>query len=78
MNNLEDMYTSVRVYSVKPHVISFSESVFGCHIAHLCERQKTTVPVFVSSCIAAIEKRGNVLFKVICDLFTFCILDRVS
>ncbi|XP_058961156.2 rho GTPase-activating protein 15-like isoform X2 [Pocillopora verrucosa] len=34
------------------------ESVFGCHIAHLCERQKTTVPVFVSSCIAAIEKRG--------------------
>lgn len=34
------------------------ESVFGCHIAHLCERQKTSVPVFVSSCIAAIEKRG--------------------
>lgn len=34
------------------------ESVFGCHISHLCERQKTPVPVFVSSCIAAIEKRG--------------------
>ena len=63
MNNLEDMYTSVRVYSVKPHVISFSESVFGCHIAHLCERQKTTVPVFVSSCIAAIEKRGIFCLK---------------
>ena len=57
------MYTSVRVYSVKPHVISFSESVFGCHIAHLCERQKTTVPVFVSSCIAAIEKRGMFCLK---------------
>lgn len=34
------------------------ESVFGCHIGHLCERQSTSVPVFVSSCIAAIEKRG--------------------
>lgn len=34
------------------------ESVFGCHIGHLCERQKTSVPVFVSSCIGAIEKRG--------------------
>lgn len=34
------------------------ESVFGCHIGHLCERQKTSVPLFVSSCIRAIEKRG--------------------
>ncbi|XP_073236348.1 rho GTPase-activating protein 15-like isoform X2 [Porites lutea] len=34
------------------------ESVFGCHIAHLCERQNTSVPVFVSQCISAIEKRG--------------------
>ena len=35
------------------------ESVFGCHIGHLCERQNASVPVFVSSCIAAIEKRGR-------------------
>lgn len=34
------------------------ESVFGCHISHLCERQNTSVPVFVSQCISAIEKRG--------------------
>ncbi|XP_067020314.1 rho GTPase-activating protein 15-like isoform X4 [Acropora muricata] len=34
------------------------ESVFGCHIGHLCEREKTSVPLFVNDCIAAIEKRG--------------------
>lgn len=34
------------------------ESVFGCHIGHLCEREKTSVPFFVNDCIAAIEKRG--------------------
>ncbi|XP_029200262.1 rho GTPase-activating protein 15-like isoform X4 [Acropora millepora] len=34
------------------------ESVFGCHIGHLCERERTSVPLFVNDCIAAIEKRG--------------------
>ncbi|XP_034049272.1 rho GTPase-activating protein 27-like isoform X2 [Thalassophryne amazonica] len=34
------------------------ENVFGCHLATLCEQEKTTVPRFVENCIKAVEKRG--------------------
>ncbi|XP_032222777.2 rho GTPase-activating protein 15 isoform X2 [Nematostella vectensis] len=34
------------------------EQVFGCPITHLCEREGTTIPIFVSKCINAIESRG--------------------
>ncbi|XP_020903374.1 rho GTPase-activating protein 12 [Exaiptasia diaphana] len=34
------------------------EQTFGCPIQHLCDREKVTVPNFVTSCIQAIEQRG--------------------
>ncbi|XP_029937249.1 rho GTPase-activating protein 15 [Myripristis murdjan] len=34
------------------------DRVFGCHLLTLCEREGTTVPRFVKSCLEAVEKRG--------------------
>ncbi|KAK3717530.1 hypothetical protein QZH41_013788 [Actinostola sp. cb2023] len=34
------------------------EQTFGCPIQHLCEREKTIVPNFVTLCIQAIERKG--------------------
>ncbi|XP_013384122.1 rho GTPase-activating protein 15 isoform X7 [Lingula anatina] len=34
------------------------ESVFGSHLDRLCERERTTVPIFVKRCIQAIENKG--------------------
>ncbi|XP_017296372.1 rho GTPase-activating protein 15 isoform X2 [Kryptolebias marmoratus] len=32
--------------------------VFGCHLLTLCEREGTTVPKFVKTCLDTVEKRG--------------------
>ncbi|XP_008285757.1 rho GTPase-activating protein 15 isoform X2 [Stegastes partitus] len=34
------------------------ENVFGCHLATLCQQERTTVPRFVEKCVRAVEKRG--------------------
>uniref|UniRef100_A0A8C7ZFL8 Rho GTPase-activating protein 15 n=1 Tax=Oryzias sinensis TaxID=183150 RepID=A0A8C7ZFL8_9TELE len=34
------------------------DQVFGCHLLTLCEREGTTVPKFIQTCLDAIEKRG--------------------
>ncbi|XP_063315498.1 rho GTPase-activating protein 27 isoform X2 [Pelobates fuscus] len=34
------------------------DQVFGCPLRHLCERERTDVPLFVTKCIQAVEKRG--------------------
>ncbi|MGH0150545.1 UNVERIFIED_CONTAM: hypothetical protein FKN15_026473 [Acipenser sinensis] len=34
------------------------DQVFGCHLDTLCERENTTVPVFVEKCIQTVEQRG--------------------
>ncbi|CAH1788728.1 unnamed protein product [Owenia fusiformis] len=34
------------------------EGVFGSHLSHLCEKEKNTVPNFVTKCMAAIEQMG--------------------
>ncbi|XP_012727158.2 rho GTPase-activating protein 27 isoform X1 [Fundulus heteroclitus] len=34
------------------------ENVFGCHLATLCNLERTTVPSFVEKCINAVERRG--------------------
>ncbi|XP_042254142.1 rho GTPase-activating protein 27 isoform X1 [Thunnus maccoyii] len=34
------------------------ENVFGCHLATLCNQERTTVPSFVEKCVRAVEKRG--------------------
>ncbi|XP_029942601.1 rho GTPase-activating protein 15-like [Salarias fasciatus] len=34
------------------------DRVFGCNLSTLCEREGTTVPKFVQTCIRAVEKRG--------------------
>ncbi|XP_077595792.1 rho GTPase-activating protein 15 [Stigmatopora nigra] len=34
------------------------DNVFGCHLATLCEQERSTVPSFVRRCIAALENRG--------------------
>ena len=46
------------------------ERVFGCHIATLCEREKTTVPSFIAMCIESIEKKGEQNFHLI--LLSLC------
>ncbi len=32
--------------------------MFGKQLAHLCEKERTLVPIFVTKCISAIDKRG--------------------
>ncbi|KAL5006671.1 hypothetical protein ScPMuIL_015477 [Solemya velum] len=34
------------------------ETVFGAHLKHICERERTKIPNFVNHCITAIESRG--------------------
>ncbi|KAM5153347.1 rho GTPase-activating protein 15 [Mantella aurantiaca] len=34
------------------------DQVFGCDLATLCQRENSTVPHFVQTCIEAVEKRG--------------------
>ncbi|XP_041121565.1 rho GTPase-activating protein 12-like isoform X4 [Polyodon spathula] len=34
------------------------DQVFGCHLDVLCERENTTIPVFVVKCIQTVEQRG--------------------
>ncbi|XP_035995501.1 rho GTPase-activating protein 15 [Fundulus heteroclitus] len=34
------------------------DRVFGCHLLTLCEREGTTIPKFVKTCLEAVEKRG--------------------
>ncbi|XP_018409552.1 PREDICTED: rho GTPase-activating protein 15 [Nanorana parkeri] len=34
------------------------DQAFGCHLAILCQRENSTVPQFVRTCIEAVEKRG--------------------
>ncbi|XP_059198381.1 rho GTPase-activating protein 15 [Centropristis striata] len=34
------------------------DRVFGCHLLTLCEREGTTVPRFVQTCLDAVDKRG--------------------
>ncbi|XP_022612879.1 rho GTPase-activating protein 15 [Seriola dumerili] len=34
------------------------DRVFGCHLLTLCEREGTTVPKFVQTCLDAVNKRG--------------------
>ncbi|XP_068118082.1 rho GTPase-activating protein 27 isoform X2 [Hyperolius riggenbachi] len=34
------------------------DQVFGCHLHHLCDREKRNVPTFVSKSIEAVERRG--------------------
>ncbi|CAJ0960770.1 unnamed protein product [Ranitomeya imitator] len=34
------------------------DQVFGCHLHHLCDREKRDVPEFVSQSIEVVEKRG--------------------
>lgn len=34
--------------------------MFGCHLATLCARERSTVPSFVDKCTRAVESRGNV------------------
>ncbi|XP_017296370.1 rho GTPase-activating protein 15 isoform X1 [Kryptolebias marmoratus] len=34
------------------------DRVFGCHLLTLCEREGTTVPKFVKTCLDTVEKRG--------------------
>ncbi|KAM9305869.1 rho GTPase-activating protein 15 [Gastrophryne carolinensis] len=34
------------------------DQVFGCHLASLCKRENTTIPLFVQMCIQVVEKRG--------------------
>ncbi|XP_033911651.3 rho GTPase-activating protein 12-like isoform X1 [Acipenser ruthenus] len=34
------------------------DQVFGCYLDALCERENTTIPVFVEKCIQTVEQRG--------------------
>nr|XP_033473009.1 rho GTPase-activating protein 15 [Epinephelus lanceolatus] len=34
------------------------DRVFGCHLLTLCQREGTTVPKFVQTCLDAVDKRG--------------------
>ncbi|XP_029385637.1 rho GTPase-activating protein 15 isoform X2 [Echeneis naucrates] len=34
------------------------DRVFGCHLSTLCQREETTVPKFVRTCLDAVDKRG--------------------
>ncbi|XP_030630924.1 rho GTPase-activating protein 27 [Chanos chanos] len=34
------------------------DNVFGCHLATLCDQEKSTVPSFVEKCIHTVEERG--------------------
>ncbi|XP_062381915.1 rho GTPase-activating protein 27 isoform X2 [Sardina pilchardus] len=34
------------------------ENVFGCHLATLCDQERSTVPSFVEKCIRTVEERG--------------------
>ncbi|XP_041087293.1 rho GTPase-activating protein 12-like [Polyodon spathula] len=34
------------------------DQVFGCYLDALCERENTTIPVFVEKCIKTVEQRG--------------------
>lgn len=53
------------------------EPVFGCNLAHLCERDRSSVPRFVRECILEIERRGGKLklsrlSMLCCFLSVFC------
>lgn len=54
--------------------LSCAETVFGCHLAHLCAQENTTVPSFVDKCIRAVEKRGEQLPSKLNEdlLFSLC------
>lgn len=54
------MYHAVRrptIDSLREKGIFKDEPVFGCHLANLCAREKTTVPKFVRNIISAIESK---------------------
>ena len=37
----------------------FVETVFGCPLEKLCEKENSTVPQFVRLCVEEVERRGN-------------------
>lgn len=37
----------------------FSDQVFGCSLASLCQRESSTVPHFVKLCIDHVESKGE-------------------
>ncbi|XP_072028673.1 rho GTPase-activating protein 15-like isoform X2 [Amphiura filiformis] len=46
------------IESLQKQGIMREENVFGKQLAHLCEKERTMVPTFVTKCISAIDKRG--------------------
>uniref|UniRef100_A0A8C7X9F9 Rho-GAP domain-containing protein n=1 Tax=Oryzias sinensis TaxID=183150 RepID=A0A8C7X9F9_9TELE len=38
----------------------FSDQVFGCSLASLCQRESSTVPNFVKLCIDHVESKGDI------------------
>ena len=41
-------------------ITMFSDAVFGAELKQLCDKEKVKVPNFVTRCVEAIEKRGNI------------------
>ena len=37
----------------------YLETVFGCPLEKLCQKEGTTVPLFVKLCVEEVERRGT-------------------
>lgn len=54
------------------------DRVFGCHLLTLCQREETTVPKFVQTCVDAVDKRGVLTTFLTFQHFVMCVVSKVS